>query len=79
MLSLMSKRLMRTGLRRGLAGSNPWLVVGVAAGMVRLARRAGTRRSRVVFSEHIEPGATLVITAAIHEDSIPEDPAGSSE
>lgn len=74
MLSLISKRLMRTGLRRGLAGSNPWLVVGVTAGMVRLARNAGTRRSRVVFSEHIEPGTTLVITA-----STLEDPTGSSE
>lgn len=54
---------MRKGLRKGiLEGSRPWLVVGVAAGGVRLLKRLSRREPQVVFSEVLPEGATLVIS-----------------
>ena len=56
-------RLAKTGLRRGIfEGSRAWLVVGVAAGGVRLLGRFARREPEVVFTETVKPGHTLMIT-----------------
>lgn len=58
----MFSRLMRAGLRKGLLeGSRPWLVVGIAAGSVRILRRLVSNEEQVVLREELPPGATLVI------------------
>jgi hypothetical protein len=55
-------RIARTGLRRGLRdGSRPWLVVGVTAGALALARRALTEQPEVVYQADLEPGERLEI------------------
>ena len=59
----MVKRLMRTGLRRGLlGGSRPWLVVGAGAAGLRIVRRLTASKPEVVYSEELVPGTTLLIS-----------------
>ena len=61
-MSSLSRRLMRTGLRRGLLeGSGAWLAVGAAAVVIRVARRAMARRPEIVYSERLAPGEGLMI------------------
>ena len=59
----MLRTLIRNGFRKGLlGGSRPWLVVGAAAGGIRLLGRMARRESRVVYCEKLEPGERLVIS-----------------
>lgn len=53
-------RLVSRAVRRGLAGEPLWLVVGVAAWLVRRARNRGPD---VVWSGTLTPGERLVITS----------------
>jgi hypothetical protein len=56
-------RLARTGLRRGLVdGNRTWLAVGAAAAGFRLLRRLASKQPKVVFSEELAPGTTLLIS-----------------
>ncbi len=55
--------LARNGLRKGLlGGSKPWLIVGAAAGGIRLLGRMAGREPAVVYCEKLEPGERLVIS-----------------
>ncbi|HEY4398473.1 MAG TPA: hypothetical protein VGO28_12455 [Acidimicrobiia bacterium] len=55
-------RLARTGLRRGIrTGSRPWLVTGIVAGFVALARRALTESPKTVYRTELKPGERLEI------------------
>ena len=57
-------RLAGIGLRRGVVeGSGPWLVVGVSAGMLALARRAVAQRPKTVYSAELKPGDRIEILA----------------
>lgn len=58
----MLTRLGRLALRKGLVGSNAWLVLGLAAGGAQLLKRMAARDEKVVFSEKLAPGKGLVIT-----------------
>lgn len=52
----------RKGVRKGLFGGNRgWLVVGVAAYAVRIAKRLGSRDETVISTESLKPGETLII------------------
>lgn len=73
MTGFISRRLLRTGLRRGLAGSNPWLAIGLLAGVVRFVRHGESRRSRVVFRQALQPGDTFRIEALSTPSSAPEE------
>jgi len=56
--------LWRTGFRRGiLGGRRGWTVVAMVAGSVQLLRRLQGKEPETVFSETLEPGETLVISA----------------
>ena len=60
-------RAIRAGIRRGWSrgvgdGQRVWLIVGGAAVIARLARRALHREPEVVFSEKIRPGESFVVT-----------------
>ena len=56
-----ASNLMRKGLRRGLVdGSRPWLWVGMAAGLVQLARRLWAR-TPITEEFKLAPGESLEI------------------
>ena len=55
-------RLARAGLRRGIrTGSRRWLVTGITAGLLALARRALTESPETVYRTELEPGERLEI------------------
>ena len=60
------KRLMRLALRNGwrrgiLQGSRPWMVVGGVALGLRVVQRLTGSGEKIVYSEKLLPGETLVI------------------
>jgi hypothetical protein len=56
--------LFRRGLSKGvLGGSRPWLAVWVVLVGLRVLRRVLRDEPEVVYSEKLEPGETLVISA----------------
>lgn len=53
---------MRYGWKRGVVdGNRAWLVVGAAALVGHLGRRAMTRRDEVLWSGTVEPGQVLTV------------------
>jgi hypothetical protein len=55
-------RVARTGLRRGIRyGSRPWLVTGITAGVLALARRVLTEPPKTVYETELGPGERLEI------------------
>lgn len=53
---------LRRGLRRGLMdGSRPWLVLGGVAVGIRLLQKLSGSGPKVVLSERLHPGQTMVI------------------
>ena len=55
-------RIARTGLRKGVfEGRRGWLVAGVGAGILALARHATHSHAQVVFAQELKPGEGLVI------------------
>jgi hypothetical protein len=55
-------RLSRTGLRRGFVdGSQGWMVVGVAATMLRFAGRILAEKPEVIYRTELKQGETLEI------------------
>ena len=59
----MLRILIRSGLRKGLlGGSKPWLIVGAAAGGIRLLGRMAAREPDVVYCEKLEPGERMVVS-----------------
>ena len=58
----MLRYLYRRGQLRGLlGGSRPWTVVWAVLLGARLVRKAATREEKVVYSEVLAPGQTVVI------------------
>ena len=54
--------LARSGFRRGLVGGNRvWAVVGITAMTIRLIRRLLGEEDKVVYSEKLRPGESLLI------------------
>ncbi|MGI9032201.1 MAG: hypothetical protein ACR2HY_00655 [Acidimicrobiales bacterium] len=59
----MLRSLTRLGLTRGLLGGNRlWLGLGAAAVGLRALARVAAKEEKVVFSEELAPGQSLVIT-----------------
>lgn len=57
------RALLRRGVRRGLfGGERLWLVVGAAALLARMGRRAFRHPPELVFSEKMGVGERLLIT-----------------
>jgi hypothetical protein len=56
------RRLTSHGLRRGLAGSSPWLVVGVLAIGMRALRRIAAPEPDILYRTAIRPGDMFEIT-----------------
>lgn len=57
------RSLSSTGLRRGMAGSNPWIVVGIAATGLRVLRRLARPQPEVLLRTELRPGDAFEIRA----------------
>ena len=63
----MLRSLMRLGVVRGLLGGNRgWMALGAVAGGLRMLGKLAAKEPKVVFSEQLDPGQTLVITHLTH-------------
>ncbi len=54
-LSLL-RRLTSNGLRKGVSGSTPWLVVGIVAGGLRVLHRIARDDEEVLYRTVVKPG-----------------------
>jgi hypothetical protein len=50
------RRLTRNGLRKGVSGSTPWLIVGITAGGLRLLARLARDEEEVLYRTAIKAG-----------------------
>jgi hypothetical protein len=50
------RRLMTNGLRKGRAGSTPWLLVGMVAGGLRLLRYIARDEEEVLYRTAVKAG-----------------------
>jgi hypothetical protein len=57
------RRLTNTGVRKGMAGSSVWFVVGVLAGGVRLLKWVARRNDEVLYRTVVKPGEKFEIVA----------------
>ena len=55
------RRASATGLRRGLGGSKPWVVIGLVAFGVRVIMRMAQSDSGVLYRTQIQPGDVFEI------------------
>ena len=63
----MLRSLTRMGVVRGLLGGNRgWLAIGAVATGLRALGRMARKEPKVVFSEQLDPGQSLVITHLTH-------------
>jgi len=60
-LAALLRRLTASGLRRGLSGSTPWLLVAVAATGVRVLRRLAIPEQEVLYRTAVKPGDVFEI------------------
>ena len=61
MLPLVLRRLTITGLRRGMAGSRGWLIVGISVAGVQILRRVARSESQVLYRTQVKPGDVFEI------------------
>jgi hypothetical protein len=55
--------LTRRGFRNGMSGSTPWLLVGMAAGGLRLLRRLARDEDEVLYRTAIKAGDVFEVVA----------------
>jgi hypothetical protein len=60
-IAALLRRLTGTGLRRGLTGSTPWLVVAVLATGVRVLRRLSIPEEEVLYRTAVKAGDVFEI------------------
>ena len=56
MYATLLRSLTRRGLRNGMSGSTPWLVVAIAAGGLRLLRRIARDDEEVLYTTVVKAG-----------------------
>lgn len=57
------RRLTSTGMKRGMGGSRPWLVVGMVAVGTRALRRLAHPKPQVLYRSALRPGDAFEIRA----------------
>ena len=55
-------RLFKTGARRGFQGSQPWLIVAIIAGTVRIIQRLSSPKAETVWRQALKPGDRFEVT-----------------
>jgi hypothetical protein len=63
MLNVILWRVTWTGLRRGLGGSRPWMIVAILAVGVRSLRRIAHSEPEVLYRTKVKPGDIFVLGA----------------
>ena len=63
MYATVLRSLTRRGLRNGMSGSTPWLVVGIAAGGLRLLRRLARDDEEVLYRTVVKAGDVFEVVA----------------
>jgi hypothetical protein len=58
------RRLVRTGFRRGMSGSQTWLVLAISALGVRLLRKLANPEPELVYSAEVKQGDRFEISAS---------------
>ena len=61
MLAALLRRLTRSGFRRGMTGSNTWLIVGILAGGVRILRNLARNDEDVLYRTVVKAGDVFEI------------------
>jgi hypothetical protein len=61
-LSLL-RRLTTNGLRKGVSGSTPWLVVGIVAGGLRVLHRIARDDEEVLYRTAVKVGDVFEVVA----------------
>jgi hypothetical protein len=56
MIASLLRRLTSNGLRKGVAGSTPWLLVGIVAGGLRMLRHLARDDEEVLYRTVVKPG-----------------------
>jgi len=56
MYASLLRRLTTNGLRKGMSGSTPWLVVGIVAGGLRILSRLARNDEEVLYRTVVKPG-----------------------
>jgi hypothetical protein len=57
------RRLTSNGLRKGMSGSTPWMVVGIVAGGLRLLHRIARDDEEVVYRTVVQAGDVFEVVA----------------
>lgn len=66
-MSFLIRTLTRTGIRRGvMAGSRPWLVVGITGAALQLLARVARENEEVVVLDKLRPGDRFEISFEPH-------------
>jgi hypothetical protein len=61
------RRLSSFALGRGMSGSRPWMIVGIASVGMRALRRMSHPKAKVLFHHAIKVGDTFVVEARPRE------------
>jgi hypothetical protein len=56
MIASLLRRLTSNGLRKGISGSTPWLVVGIVAGGIRMIRHLARDDEEVLYRTAVKAG-----------------------
>ena len=67
MLTVLLRRMTWTGIRRGMNGSNAWMVVAIVAVGARTLRRLAHSEPEVLYRTKMEPGHRFVMRARVPE------------
>ena len=54
--------LSRLGFRRGVQGSQPWLIVAIIAGTIRVLRRVNNSKCETIWRQALQPGDRFEVT-----------------
>ncbi|MDQ1435730.1 MAG: hypothetical protein QOF59_2546 [Actinomycetota bacterium] len=61
MYGALLRRLTKSGLRKGMAGSTPWLVVGIVAGGLRIIQRIARDDEEILYRSAVKAGDVFEI------------------
>ncbi|HVJ96980.1 MAG TPA: hypothetical protein VNC41_09130 [Acidimicrobiia bacterium] len=64
MLNIWLRRAMTAGMRRGIAGSRVWLIIGIVAAGGRALSKLATRDPEILYRTVVQPGDVFEIVTS---------------
>ncbi len=55
-------RLFKAGARRGFGGSQPWMIVAIVTGTIRVIRKLANPKPETVWRQALQPGDRFEVT-----------------